>query len=128
LNPPEAKTQLNPPEAKTQLNPPEAKTQLNPPEAKTQLKVQRLRQSWFEGLAAGILRHVASLIGDARTNFNAICAAHTGSIVMMAFFDLAVDTPGHSAHPLSLIVAQRSWIIGTGFPSYVNQPFKVYPP
>jgi hypothetical protein len=70
-----------------------------------------LRQFGFEGLAAGILGHVTSLVGDARTNFNAACMARTGSIVMMAFFNLAVDTPGHRAHPLSLIVAQHSWMI-----------------
>lgn len=64
-----------------------------------------LRHFWFEGLAAGILGHVAPLVGNARTNLYVACAARTGSIVMMAFFDHAVDTSGHSAHPLSLIEA-----------------------
>jgi hypothetical protein len=78
-----------------------------------------LRQFWFKGLAAGILGHVAFLIDDARTNFNAICAAHTGSIVMMAFFDLAVDTPGHSAHPPFLICVPALMDNGRGVSNHM---------
>jgi len=71
-----------------------------------------LRQLWLEGLAAGIFGHAAFLVGDARTNCNAAGMAHTSSIVMMAFFNLAVNTPGHRVHPLSLIVTGHSWMIG----------------